>query len=44
MRSSNLNEIEVRGYSPEDVRRKFVRLNLINWNSIREDWVGEELK
>ncbi|MFC1747091.1 DUF362 domain-containing protein [Candidatus Neomarinimicrobiota bacterium] len=40
---AHLNEIEVRGTKIEDVRRKFVKPNILPWSSIRDYWGNQVL-
>lgn len=40
---SHLNEIEVRGTDIKDVRRNFVKPNIVPWNSIRDFWGNQVL-
>jgi len=39
---ARLNEIEVRGAGIKDVRRNFVKPNVVPWNSIR-DFYGNQV-
>jgi len=40
---ARLNEIEVRGAGIKDVRRNFVKPNVVPWNSIRDSWGNQVL-
>jgi uncharacterized protein (DUF362 family) len=43
MTPNNINEIEVRGERVENVRHKFVKPNIVLWNSIKNSWGVQEL-
>jgi len=43
MSPNNINEIEVRGERVENVRHKFVKPNIVLWNSIKNSWGVQEL-
>jgi uncharacterized protein (DUF362 family) len=39
----DINEIEVRGESIENVRRRFVKPNIVQWNNINKSWGVQEI-
>jgi uncharacterized protein (DUF362 family) len=43
MQPASINEIEVRGETLANVRRPFVRANVVPWESINETWGVEEI-
>jgi uncharacterized protein (DUF362 family) len=44
MEPTSLDEIEIRGISRDEARRKFAKPNVASWNSMREVWGVKELK
>jgi hypothetical protein len=43
MTPTSLDEIEIRGAAPADVRRPFRKPNVIPWTSINEVWGVKEM-
>jgi len=39
----DINEIEIRGESIERVRHRFIKPNIVQWNSIKDHWGVQEL-
>ena len=43
MQPSRINEIEIRGEKIENVKRSFIKPNVIPWTSINKDWGVKEI-
>jgi uncharacterized protein (DUF362 family) len=43
MKPGSMAEIEIRGEKPDLVRKKFVKPNILSWNTINQVWGNQEL-